>query len=64
LVLHNCPYRDAVRENQPAVCRLHRGITSGLLDRLDPSAKVAAFIPKDPYAAGCVIDLDAVTPAG
>jgi predicted ArsR family transcriptional regulator len=63
-VLHNCPYRDAVRQNQPAVCRLHRGITTGLLDRLDPGAKVAAFIPKDPYAAGCVIDLDAVTAAG
>ena len=29
-VLRNCPYRDAVRANQPAVCALHRGVTSGL----------------------------------
>jgi predicted ArsR family transcriptional regulator len=64
LTLHNCPYREAVRENQPAVCRLHRGITAGLLDRIDPGARVTAFIPQDPYAAGCVIDLEAVTAAG
>jgi predicted ArsR family transcriptional regulator len=62
-VLRNCPYRDAVRQNQPAVCTLHRGITSGLLDRLDAGARLAAFIPKDPFAAGCVIDVDALTPA-
>lgn len=63
-VLHNCPYRDAVRQNQPAVCRLHRGITAGLLDRLDPRARLADFIAKDPYAAGCLIELDAITPTG
>ena len=27
--LGNCPYRDAVRENQPVVCALHRGLTRG-----------------------------------
>jgi predicted ArsR family transcriptional regulator len=56
-VLENCPYRDAVRENQPAVCRLHRGITRGLIDRLDATATLQDFVPKDPYAAGCLIDL-------
>ncbi len=30
--LGNCPYRDVVRENQPAICALHKGITRGLLD--------------------------------
>jgi predicted ArsR family transcriptional regulator len=30
--LGNCPYRDAVRENQPVVCALHHGVTRGLLD--------------------------------
>jgi predicted ArsR family transcriptional regulator len=60
-VLGNCPYREAVRENQAAVCTLHRGITRGLLERLDPSARLAAFVPRDPDTAGCLID---VTRAG
>jgi hypothetical protein len=25
--LGNCPYRDAVRENQTVVCTLHRGLS-------------------------------------
>jgi predicted ArsR family transcriptional regulator len=33
-----CHYRDAVRENQPVVCALHRGLIRGLLDELEPSA--------------------------
>jgi predicted ArsR family transcriptional regulator len=53
----NCPYRDAVRENQPAICALHRGMTRGLLDVLEPKAKLTAFVPHDPYEAGCVIEL-------
>jgi predicted ArsR family transcriptional regulator len=55
--LGNCPYRDAVRENQPAICALHRGITRGLLDLLEPQAKLTAFVPHDPDEAGCVIEL-------
>jgi predicted ArsR family transcriptional regulator len=55
--LGNCPYRDAVRENQPAICALHRGITHGLLDVLEPSAKLSGFVPHDPDKAGCVIEL-------
>jgi predicted ArsR family transcriptional regulator len=53
--LANCPYRDAVRENQAVVCTLHRGITRGLLDALAPDAELAGFVPRDPYAAGCLI---------
>jgi predicted ArsR family transcriptional regulator len=60
--LGNCPYRDAVRENQPAVCTLHRGLTQGLLDRLGPDVHLADFVAKDPYAAGCVIELAAPGP--
>lgn len=56
-VLGNCPFRDAVRENQPVVCALHRGITRGLLQQLDPRAALAAFVPRDPDAAGCLIDI-------
>ena len=55
--LRNCPYREAVRERQPLVCGLHRGITRGLLDVLDPETKLVGFEPKDPDTAGCLIQL-------
>lgn len=55
--LANCPYRDAVRENQTVVCALHRGLTRGLLDEMSPRTKLVGFLPKDPYAAGCLIQL-------
>jgi predicted ArsR family transcriptional regulator len=55
--LRNCPYRDAVRENQPAICALHKGITRGLLDVLEPHAKLAGFVPYDPDQAGCLIEV-------
>ncbi len=55
--LQNCPYRDAAIENQPVVCGLHRGITEGLLDRIAPSARLAAFVPTDPRRARCLIDI-------
>jgi predicted ArsR family transcriptional regulator len=57
-VLGNCPYRDAVAQNQALVCDLHRGITAGLLDRLDPSARLVGFVAKDPYEAGCLIEIE------
>jgi predicted ArsR family transcriptional regulator len=55
--LGNCPYRDAVRENPPVVCALHRGLTRGLLDQLDPASRLASFIPEDPDRAGCLIEV-------
>ena len=51
------PYRDAVSENQPAVCTLHRGMTRGLLDVIAPGTTISAFIPRDPHTAGCEIRL-------
>jgi predicted ArsR family transcriptional regulator len=57
--LGNCPYSAAVRENQPAICALHEGITKGLLDVLDPRARLTAFVPRDPDEAGCVIEIRA-----
>ena len=57
ICLRNCPYRDAVHENQPVVCTLHRGITRGLLDVLDPAAELTEFVPRDPDEAGCLIEL-------
>lgn len=59
--LRNCPYQDAVRENQPVICTLHRGITRGLLDIQAPAAKLTAFEPRDPDLAGCLIELTGLT---
>lgn len=53
--LGNCPYRDAVHERQPLVCGLHRGITRGLVDSVDPDTRVVGFEPKDPDLAGCLV---------
>lgn len=61
--LGNCPYREAVRDNQPVVCALHRGLTLGLLDQLDPRAGLRDFVPKDPDRAGCLIELEGLDPA-
>lgn len=55
--LGNCPYRDAVRQNPDVVCTLHRGMTEGLLEVLDPTWRLAAFAPRDPDTAGCCIEL-------
>lgn len=55
--LNNCPYADAVHENQPVVCALHRGITLGLLDVLAPDAELVDFVPHDPDDAGCMVEL-------
>jgi predicted ArsR family transcriptional regulator len=56
--LGNCPYREAVRENQPVVCTLHRGITRGLIDELQPEMRLVDFVPRDPDKAGCLVKLE------
>ena len=61
--LGNCPYREAVRDSQPVVCALHRGLTLGLLDQLDPAATLKGFVPKDPETAGCLIEVEGLDPA-
>lgn len=55
--LTNCPYRQAVQENQPVICTLHRGILSGLLETLEPDAQMTGFHPRDPERAGCAVSL-------
>ena len=60
--LRNCPYRDSVRDNQEIVCTLHRGITQGMLDVLEPDARLTSFVPHDPDAAGCEIEIDRLRP--
>jgi predicted ArsR family transcriptional regulator len=54
----NCPYREAARGHQGLVCGLHRGMTRGMIESLDPAAKVSRFSPKDPDTAGCEIEID------
>jgi len=61
--LGNCPYREAVRDNQAVVCALHRGLTLGLLDQLGPDARLRAFDPQDPDRAGCLIEVEGLDPA-
>jgi predicted ArsR family transcriptional regulator len=58
--LDNCPYKDAVRENQEVVCTLHRGLTRGLLDVVQPDAKLTGFVPRDPDEAGCLVELSGI----
>jgi len=53
--LGGCPYRDVARERQPVVCMLHRGITRGMLDGIDPQSTLDGFEPKDPEEAGCLV---------
>jgi predicted ArsR family transcriptional regulator len=55
--LNNCPYRDAAVDQQAVICSLHRGITSGLLESIDPDTEMTAFVVKDPERAGCRIDV-------
>jgi predicted ArsR family transcriptional regulator len=55
--LGNCPYKDSVRESPEVVCTLHRGITAGLLAKLDPKAKLTGFLAKDPERAGCLVEV-------
>jgi predicted ArsR family transcriptional regulator len=56
--LCNCPYREAARESPQVICTLHRGITRGLLDAIDPHTTLTGFVAEDPYEAGCLIELD------
>ncbi|HEX5191166.1 MAG TPA: helix-turn-helix domain-containing protein [Solirubrobacteraceae bacterium] len=53
--LRNCPYREAVHERQPLVCGLHRGMTRGMLDAIDPDTRLVGFEAKDPDIAGCLV---------
>lgn len=57
--LGNCPYRDSVKENPDVVCVLHRGITVGILAKLDPDAKLVRFEPGEPETAGCLVEVAA-----
>ena len=56
--LHNCPYRDVVREKQSLVCSLHRGMTRGMLEVLDDKSELTGFVANDPDVAGCKMEFE------
>jgi len=55
--LGNCPYRSSVRENPDVICALHKGMTEGVLDKLDPASRLTRFEPRDPELAGCLVEV-------
>jgi len=61
--LCNCPYRASAGENPEVICTLHRGITVGVLERLDPAAELGRFVPNDPDVAGCLVEVERPGPA-
>ena len=61
ICLRNCLYREAVRENQPAICSLHKGITRGVLDALDPDTVLTGFVANNPDTAHCLIEIRTTT---
>lgn len=55
--LGRCPFRDAARENSEVVCTLHRGMTRGLLESIDPDLQLLRFEARDPDRAGCLVEI-------
>lgn len=60
--LRRCPYAEAVRENQPVVCTLHRGVVQGVLQSLGSDAELTGFVPRPPDIAGCIVEITAPSP--
>jgi hypothetical protein len=46
-----------VRSNPDVVCGLHRGITRGLINMIDPATTLSVFVAHDPDTASCLIEL-------
>lgn len=55
--LRNCPYKETARVQQPLICGLHRGITIGLIESIEPGSEMTRFIIRDPDRAGCEISI-------
>ncbi len=53
--LCNCPYAEALSDAPAAVCALHRGITTGLLDVAYEGATLDRFTPRERPDGECVI---------
>ena len=65
LRLRACPFKDAVlAEGGHLICALHRGLVRGALERIDDTAELAVFEPKDPITAGCRVLVTGLGPRG
>jgi predicted ArsR family transcriptional regulator len=62
VVLGNCPFAQAVREEDGRlVCVLHRGLSRGLVE-LDPGARLTGFVAEPPDRGGCRIAAEGLAP--
>lgn len=63
LRLRACPFKEAVlAEGGHLICALHRGLVRGALARIDDTAELAVFEPKDPVTAGCRVRVTGLGP--
>jgi predicted ArsR family transcriptional regulator len=61
LVLRHCPFREAVASpGGEIVCRLHRGLSAGLLE--GGGGHIVTFEPDDPAAGRCRVTAGGVPP--
>jgi len=58
LVLQHCPFRDVAAHDPDTICALHLGIAEGVADTLG-GVEVLGMVVKDPYRAGCRLQLRA-----
>lgn len=59
--LGRCPYAKSAKENPEIICTLHRGISEGVLERLNPQARLTRFDVHDPDEAGCELEVEGLT---
>lgn len=61
--LRACPFKDAVlAPGGEMICRLHRGLVRGTLDRVAPDAELTSFERKEPVNAGCRVFVTGLSP--
>jgi predicted ArsR family transcriptional regulator len=56
LVLGHCPFRDVAAADPDTICALHLGIAEGVAESLG-GVEVLGMVVKDPYRAGCRLQL-------
>lgn len=56
LVLGHCPFRDVAAQDPDTICALHLGIAEGVAESLG-GVEVLGMVVKDPYRAGCRLQL-------
>jgi predicted ArsR family transcriptional regulator len=62
LVAARCPFVAAAELNADVVCRLHRGMTEGMVEALGRDVLHIGLLASDPRTAGCRVQLERVPP--